>query len=325
MLNKKLLIGMVVIIGLIGFGLAARSIFLSARPKKAAPQAKAKTDVNKMPVKKTIPKGKGLLTVKILNSKSVEIPLKIKIFRVADSRTSIYAASTVGGRAQDLPPGSYDIEIDTVPQKIFKNFKVSAGRETVKNLGCVTGSLIIKTVNIKKSPAYYPLRILNNKTNDMVTAFMTNKALDLVPGVYDVEIGTSPRMNKKNVKVEAGKEGIVDLGCLTGILVIRTTDSEKKDVRCSVKVSRSDTKEIVSSQASNKPIELSRGVYDIEVMASPKQTRQNVNVNAGEETGVDFTVAAPASAQKSASASPKEAAIKTQAAKTSSSPVKKNR
>lgn len=300
MRNKKLVIAIIAIVVFIGFILVTKALLSKGKGKKAVPPAaQVKGNLGKAPVKKIISKGKGALTVKILNSKNAEIPMRVKIFKVTDPNSSIYTASTVGGRMQELLPGAYDIEIDTVPQKIFKNIKVNEGKETVQDLGCVTGALIIRTINAKKAPAYYPLRILYGKTNEMVTAFMTNKTLEIVPGVYDVEIGTSPRQYKKDVKVEGGKETIADLGCLTGILVVKTTDEDKKEVRCSVRVTKADTNEIVSSAISNKPIELGKGKYNIDIMSMPRQNKKDVTVNTGEESTVEFTVIA-AAAQKSA-------------------------
>ena len=292
MRNKKLIIGIIVAVAFIGLILVVRSTISKSKGKGVSPAAGMKGLPGKMPAKKMISKGKGGLTVKILNSKNTEIPMRVKMFKAVSSDASIYAASTVGGRLQELVPGTYDIEIDTVPQKIVKNIKVNEGKETVKDLGCVTGSLIVRIVNAKQAPAYYPLRILYGKTNEMITAFMTNKALDIIPGVYDIEVGTSPRQYKKDVKIEAGRETIADLGCLTGTLTVKTTDENRKDVRTSVRITKSDTNEIVSVVTSNKPIELIKGKYNIDVMSSPRQSKKDVNINSGEESVAEFTVAA---------------------------------
>jgi hypothetical protein len=323
MFNKKVVIAIVVAVAFIGFILVAKSLTSMAKFKKAAPAVQAKKGMKNIPTKKVISKGKGALTVKILNSKNAEIPMRVKVFRAADSNSSIYAASTVGGRMQELLPGTYDVEIDTVPQKIFKNIKVNEGKEAVEDLGFVTGALTIKAVNAKKAPAYYPLRILYGKTNEMVTAFMTNKTLEIVPGVYDIEIGTSPRQYKKDIKVEAGKETVEDLGCLTGTLMIKTVDENKKDVRCNARITRSDTNEVVSSAISNKPIELGKGKYNIDVLASPRQSKKDVVVEAGEESTIEFTVTAPIVPQKSIAAAPSRAAMpRSQATKAVPVPVK---
>lgn len=300
MRNNKLIIGIIVFIAFIGFILAAKAIFSAGKGKKAAPAAQAKSDLGKKPAKKAISKGKGAITVKTMNFKSADIPLKIKIFKMADQESSVYVASTVGGRMQELLPGTYDIEVDTVPQRIFKNIRVNENKETIKNLGCVTGALSVKTINAKKALAYFPLRVMYGKTNEMVTASMTNKILEISPGTYDIEIGTSPRQYKKDIKVEAGKESVVDLGCITGTLIVKTTDDNKRDVRCAIRVTRSDTNEIVSSSMSNKPIELGKGKYNVDLMVSPKQTKKDIVVNIGEESVAEVTVTAPMVPQKSA-------------------------
>lgn len=293
MRNKKVIIGIIAVIAIIGIILIIKTISNAGGPKKAATAGQMKKDLNKAAVKKVISKGKGGLTVIMRNSKNAEVPMRIKAFKVLDAKSSVYAASTVGSRMQELLPGSYDIEIDTVPQIIYKNIKVEQGGEKIEDLGGVTGSMLIKTVNSKKAPAYYPIRILYPNTNEMVTAYMTNKAMEIIPGVYNIEIGTSPRQYKKNVKIGAGKEVIVDLGCLTGSLLVKAVDENKKDIRYSVRVTKAGTNEIVSSSSSNKPIELGKGAYNIDLLSYPKQSKKDVKVNVGEEKVVEFTVQSP--------------------------------
>ena len=310
MRGKKLIIGIVIVIAFIGIILIAKNMLHKMKESKPVAAALGKKGAAKMPVKKIISKGQGGLTVRILNSKSMEIPMKIKAFKIIDGRSSVYTSSSVGGRMQEIAPGNYDIEIDTVPQKIFKNIKVSEGKETVEDLGCVTGSLIVRTVNSKNTAAYYPMRILYPRTNDMVTAFMTNKAIEIVPGVYDIEIGTSPRQYKKDVKVDAGKEAIMDLGCLTGSLTVKVVDEDGKNVRYSVRVTKQDNNEIVSSTVSNKSIELSKGTYNIDLLSTPKQSKKDIKVNVGEDMAVEFTVKKPIVPQKSVAIAPSSAVSK---------------
>lgn len=303
MRNQKLIIGIIVIIALIGFILITKSIISKIRGRPAVTAALQKKDLGKSPSKKIISKGKGALTVKILNSKTAEIPLRLKAFKAIDNDSSVYIASFAANRTQELAPGDYDIEIDSIPQKIYKGIRINQGKETVEDLGCLTGSMLIRTLNSKKTAAYYPIRIIYPKSGEMVTAYMTNKSLEIAPGVYDIEIGTSPRQYKKNVKVDAGKEGIIDLGCVTGTLVVKTIDYNKKDVRQSIRILKSETNEIVSSSLSNRPIELAVGKYNIEVLLTPRQDKKNVLISAGEESVIEFKVRAPAAAQKPAAAS----------------------
>jgi len=299
MLNKKLVIVVIAIIAFIGLIIITKAVSSKGKGNKpAVTAAQAKKDLGKAPVKKMISKGRGALTVKILNSKRVEVPVRLKAFKSVDKSSSIYMASFVAGRMQELTPGDYDIEIDLVPQRIYKGIRVSEGKETVQDLGCLTGALYIKTVNSKKAVAPYPIRVLYPKSGEMVMAFMTNKSMDVAPGVYDIEIGTSPRIIKNNVKVESGKENIMDLGCVTGSLKVKTIGEEGKDVRQSVRLMKAGTGELVSSSLSNKPIELAAGKYDLDVLSNPKQSKKDVIINAGEESMIEFTVKTPIAPQK---------------------------
>jgi len=301
MRNKKFIVGIIVLIVFAGLILFVKVIAPKAKAKKTTvPAVQVKSGLKKVTKQKVISKGKGALTVKIVNSKNAEIPMRIKAFKVIDGRSSVYATSSVGGRMQEVTPGTYDIEVDTVPQKIFKNVKVAEGKETIEDLGCVTGSIAVRTTNAKKAAAYYPMRILYSNTNDMVTAYMTNKTMEIVPGVYDIEIGTSPRLYKKNVKVAAGKEAIIDMGCVVGSLMVKTVDENGKNVRSNVRITKADTNEIMSSATSNKPIDLGKGIYNIEVLSNPKQSKKNVKVNVGEELVAEFIVSAPIVPQKPA-------------------------
>ncbi|MFA5255296.1 MAG: hypothetical protein WC419_01190 [Candidatus Omnitrophota bacterium] len=298
---KKIIVGIVVLIVFAGLIIFVKAIASKARSgKAAAPAVQLKKGMKKPAAQKVISKGKGALTVRIVNSKNVGIPMRIKAFRVIDGRSSIYTASFVGGRMQEVVPGTYDLEVDSVPQKIFKNIKVAEGKETVEDLGCVMGSITVKALNAKKAAAYYPMRVLYSNTNDMVTAYMTNKTMEIVPGVYDIEIGTSPRLYKKNIKIVSGKETILNLGCVVGSLMVKTVNENGNNVRLSVRITRADTNEVISSAVSNKPVDLGKGTYNIEVLSSPRQHKKGVSVNLGEESVVDFVINTPVPSKKSA-------------------------
>ena len=300
MRNKKLLIGIIIVLAFVGFILFNKAKSPKTKSRKVTPTVQVKKGSKKIPGRKVISKGKGALTIRIVNSKNAEVPMRIKAFKVINSRSSVYATSSVGGRMQEVAPGAYDIEIDTIPQKIFKNIKVARGKETIANLGCVTGSLEVITLNAKKKAAYYPMRIFYPKTNDMITAYMTNKAIDIIPGVYDIEVGTSPRLYKKGVKVRAGKETIIDIGCVVGSLTVKTVNEAGKNVRLSVRIKTSDTNKIVSSIKSNKSVDLRKGSYNIEVLSSPKQSMNNVKVVVGKNSIAKFTIKSSTRKSKSA-------------------------
>jgi hypothetical protein len=292
MKNRNLITAIIIAVAAVMLFVVIKGVISMAKSRKKAPSVAMKAGSEKAAVKKQIPKGKGALTVKIFNSKNAEIPMAVRIFKSAGSDSGIYAASTVGSRMQELLPGTYDIVIDTNPQKLVKGIKVNEGKETVKDLGCVTGSLLVSVVNAKKAPAYYPIRVLYGKTNEMVMAFMTNKATDIIPGVYDVEVGTYPRQYKKNIRVDAGTETIADFGCLTGMLTVKTIDEKRNDVRSNIRIMKADTNEMVTAGASNRPIELIKGKYNIEVLSNPRQTKKDVSIDTGQDSVIEFTVTA---------------------------------
>jgi uncharacterized membrane protein len=82
--------------------------------------------------------------------------------------------------------------------------------------------------------------------------------------------------------------------------MVKTVDENGKNVRSSVRVTKADTNEVVSSAASNKPIDLGKGIYNIEVLSNPRQSKKDVKVNIGEESTAEFIISAPIVPQKPA-------------------------
>ena len=293
MKNKILIIGIITAIAIIA------GIFFVAKPsgaKKAkAAAAAAKTEKAAAQAQKTFSKGMGGFTAKVLNSKGKEVFLKAKAFSAVDARSSVFKAALTTNRMLELSPGTYDIEVDTTPQKIYKNIKVAADRENVLDLGCPTGSIVIKALNSKKKEASYLIRLVTPKTNILVTAGTTNRPLDVMPGIYDVEIDTLPRMVKKSVKLEAGKETVVDLGAVAGGLIVKVLDEKGGQLRYTVRVRNAADNEIISSGPSGRSLEMQPGAYNIDVLTSPVQAKKDVKVIAGEPTSVEFIVQSSAS------------------------------
>ncbi|MFA6141721.1 MAG: hypothetical protein WC738_00300 [Candidatus Omnitrophota bacterium] len=290
MKNKRLVIAVAVV------ALIAVVIFIKgsnvckARAKKvvALQAASAKT-----PAKKAISKDMGGLTVKIQGANKKTMNLRIVAYKVTDKKSSIYAASLVPNNMQELLPGVYDIQIDTIPSMIYKSVQVSVGKETIEDLGVVTGTINVKLLNSKKKDAFLPLRILYHKSVVMVSPGVTNRAIELLPGKYDLDIGTLPRQTKKGVDVVAGKEAVIDLGLAMGTLTVKALDENNKESRTNYRVKKQDTNEVVLSGGTNRPVEVLKGVYDIELLSSPTQAKKGVVIDAGEESVAEFIVKAP--------------------------------
>jgi len=245
------------------------------------------------PVKKVIPKDRGLLTVKILDSKGKDLSAKIRAFKSVDARSSAYAAAFVSNKVQELLPGNYDIEVDVIPQKIYKNIAVREGNENVEDLGAVTGALTVKALNSKKKDANYPVKVLSQKTGAFMASTATNKPLEIIPGLYDLDIGTSPKQVKKEVRIEAGREVAIDLGVVAGSALVKVVDENAKPVRYAVKLVNAENSALTFGGTSNTSIELAQGTYALEVNSTPKEVRKDIKVVLGEETLIEVSVKTP--------------------------------
>jgi hypothetical protein len=268
---------------------AAKAAVATAQKPGAAASAK------KAPLpapKKIISKGKGALVIKLADAAGKPASRRMKAFKATDHRSSEYVASFTCNKTQELLPGTYDIEIETVPQKIYKNLNVSLEKETVEDLGCLTGLLKVTAVNAQGKSASYPVRVLYPKSDIVVTTLTTGKqAAEIVAGTYDLEIALIPKQARKDVRLEAGKETAIDLGCITGMLNVSSVDNNNNPVRSTTRIKKSESGELVATGVTNKPIELAEGIYTIEVSSKPAQVHKDVKIKAGQETAVAANIA----------------------------------
>jgi hypothetical protein len=234
----------------------------------------------------------GRLTVKLAGIKDNEINVRGRVFRTTDGRSSTFASAISTNRAQELAPGTYDIEVETAPARIYKNIKVAKGRETVEDLGRVTGTVEVKGTNAAKKPAAYPVKILYEKTSSIVVSGIAGRPIEVVSGVYDVQVASLPRQTRKGVRIDPGKEVVIDVGG-AGSLKVKVLDESGKEVRSRVNIKGPDGRESVAMVWANKPVELLPGSYNIEIGSAPVQSKNDIKVEAGEETMAEFTVKAP--------------------------------
>ncbi|MFH1190182.1 MAG: hypothetical protein V1682_05765 [Candidatus Omnitrophota bacterium] len=246
--------------------------------------------------KKTFAKNMGGLNVRTLNVRNRPDVLRIKAFKSDGANSSVHVRTFTSGKAQELEPGTYDIEVDTMPQKIFKGIKVTAGEEAIKDLDYITGNLNVKISNFKKGPASFPVNVYYPKTDIKIATTVANRPLELLAGTYDVEIGILPKIREAAVTVEAGKEKTLELGVLTGALMVKAVDQNKalkSGARQSVKVRRADTNALVINTRVNRTVELGPGRYDVDIDTVPPQVSKDVKIETGKETVVEAIVQAP--------------------------------
>ena len=271
---------------------AAKGPASAAKTEKSKPAAASAA----LPAKKVFSKGMGALTVKVKGTNDKPQSLRVRAFSADSKNSSVFVTALSTERMQELSPGAYDIEIDTIPAKIYKNVTISEGKETIQDLAVVTGSINIKALNSKKKDASIQARILYPKSNIIVSTFAVNRPFEVVPGLYNIEIDTLPRQTKNNIKIEGGKETLLDLGIVAGSVLVKAADENGKEAHVGVRVKNPANNAIVTSAITNKPLELSPGEYDIEVLSTPSQTKKGVKVAAGEETAIEVSVKAAAQA-----------------------------
>jgi len=291
--KKKILIIVIAVVA------AALTIaFIIHKPSSEAGKRAGKTIASGNPekekgagqAKKSFRKGMGGISVSIKNSSGKTQYLRLKAFSVEGKRSSSFAATFGSGRMQELPPGKYDIEIDTVPALIYKNIEVKEGVETVEDLGAITGALTVKALNSKKKETPLPVKIIRAKSDIAVAVITTNRPAEIMPGIYDIDIETMPKQSKSDVKIESGKETVVDMGVVSGSVTVKAVDENGKEARLNVRIKNAANNVIAASAITGRPVEITPGEYDIEILSSPSQARKGVKVTAGEDTVIDFSI-----------------------------------
>jgi len=304
MKNRNIIIGLIIVIALVFTGVVIMKSLSVKKPsgnKSLSVKPPAVQPSLKTSVKKVISKEMGALIVKVVNSKGKDLHLRIRAFKTANASSSLYSVSMVSSRAQELQPGNYDIEIETIPQMIYKNVSVSRAKETIIDINAL-GSINVKALNYQKRDASFPVRIFNPKSNIPLVTMAANRSIDLVRGTYDIDIGTAPVQRKNGVLVESGKESVIDIGCVTGKLLVKAIDENKKELKYQLRVKKSGTNEFVASGVSGRAIEIMSGVYDVDILSNPAQSRKGVEIKPGEETAAEFIVQSAAKIQAPAPA-----------------------
>jgi len=302
MKGKLIAIGLVVAVVVVLTVVFIAKQTVKKAAKKAVPAAVKPAAAKPSPAaKKQLSKGMGGLTVNITGIDKKDAYIKLKAFKADDPRSSIYAASFVSNTMQELLPGTYDVEINTTPQMIYKNIKVALDKVTVEDMGHVTGAVLVKALDDKKKEIRYSVRVLQPGTRTMLIAGFTNRPIEVVAGTYDITIETLPSQLKQGVSIEKGKKVEVNLEYASGTMSVNTADETNKEVRTMFRVRRSDNGDMIASGLTPKKLELLKGSYIVEVLTNPLQVKKDVAVNTGSETAVGFVVQPPP-AKRTASA-----------------------
>ena len=278
-----------VIVLAVAVAVAALAVFLIIRSSSSKNMKTAKA-------KKTFQKGMGGLTVKVKNSSGKPQYLGMRIFRAEDKKSGIFITVSTSEKMQELSPGRYDVEIDTVPPKLYKDIDVSEGRERVESLGAITGTLYVKALDSKKKEFVLPIKTTRPGPGSFAALITANRNAEFAPGTYNLEIATVPPQARNGVHIDAGKAALINLGVVTGSITVKALDGSGKPERFNVRLINIANKAAAAATITNRPLEILPGDYDIELQSTPAQVKKGIKVSAGEETSVEFTVLAPVQA-----------------------------
>jgi len=263
----------------------------AAKETVTAQAKKTALPAPKPAAKREIPKDVGLLIVKASGSNNKPTYAGIRIFKVLDSQSSLFYVSGTSNAFIKLPPGNYDIELNALPPKLYKNVKVAPGQENVVDLGAVTGSLKIRIVDQAGKNENYDVKVFHAKSRNIVCSVASNRSIELLPGIYDLEITTLPPDTRKDVKVEAGKENLVDAGSITGTLTVKATkSSDGTPLEGMAFVKRPGTNESLATISTNKMVRLLRGSYQVELSGDKTKTKKDVTIEVGKDSVLEFSI-----------------------------------
>ena len=290
--SKNLIIAVVILVLALGFIFVSKPFFKNRNGKKTISSVRAdgKNDPYVSAANKTFTKGMGGITVTVRGSDDKKQSVRIRAFRKLDKNSSVYVTTFVSDRLTELFPGTYDMVVETIPQTIYKNITVSEGNETVKDLGVMTGAIIVKAINSKEKDMMASIRMMYPKSNFLAAVAVTNRQMEMIPGVYDMIIETMPRQTKNNFKIEAGKVNVLDLGVVSGALIVKAVDENKKAVRMGVRVKSVGTNTAIASMVTNNAIELIPGAYDVDILSKPVQAKKDIKITAGKDTVIEAAV-----------------------------------
>ena len=289
MKDKKMvaaIVGVLVVIAVVMITTGKmRPVVKSAKPASTKTPGAAPV---KVAAKKIFSENAGGLTAKVLNYKGAGLELKGSAFIAMDPRSSVHKAEITSNIMQELPAGTYDIVMNTVPRMIYKNIIVSEGKETIKDIESM-GAITVKMLNSKKLPAAYPVRVFSGKVGSALVLGSTNRPIDIMSGAYEIEIGGIPPFPRKMIKVFSGKEAIEDIGCVTGSMTVKVVDASGKEVRSMFMIRKAGKRDVITAGSTNNPVEIAEGIYDVEVSLRPSQVKSGIKITAGDSSVVEFT------------------------------------
>jgi uncharacterized membrane protein len=154
----------------------------------------------------------GAITVKMLNSKKLPASYPVKVF---SEKISSMLASGATNRTIDIIPGTYRIRIETTLPIPMKSIRVDPGKESVDDIGCVTGSITAKVVDENGKEVRSTVIVRKAGDKDVAASGYSNSSIEIAEGAYDVEAVLKPSQTRAGVKVAIGTDSAIEFTAVT--------------------------------------------------------------------------------------------------------------
>ncbi|MEQ1716955.1 MAG: VWA domain-containing protein, partial [Hyphomicrobium sp.] len=201
------------------------------------------------------------------------------------------------GIAEDLDPGSYDVEAEIDGLKAKGQVTVDAGKPATLALALNGGHLIVRAKSAKDAaPGRAPIVTISEaaKGERAARTVMLGR-LDSVdtllpPAVYTVAIVDGQIRQERQVAIAEGAEAVAEFTLATGSLalsaVIQEGGAPLADVTFSVLEDDPDSpdgrREVLRSRAPEPQFTLPAGTYYVSARAGNAETRQRIALSAGD-------------------------------------------
>ena len=214
-----------------------------------------------------IPGGQGRIEVLGKDALSQPFGLDVDFYVYPAGEKKRQAAYGKVKEPLNLPPGTYDIRVDFLPDIWFESVEIIAGQSKAVELPPL-GRLDVKGKNAlgeEYDGTFYFTVYERGEREKPIKRRYVNYYKDLPPRTYDVMVNLNPEALYEGVEITAGKSTVIELPP-PGRLEIWGTNAEGGPTSIPFTVyARGEREKPVTESYVNIPIEIQPGVYDIKV------------------------------------------------------------
>ena len=194
------------------------------------------------------------------------------------------------GHPASLVTGTYDVEIPVHPTLWIRGIVIESGRTVDRTIGGY-GRILINGKNSSGKLLENVFGVFtHDDKNDIVVEGITNEPSEcILAGIYDVVVNIEPRIIKESVRIEAGRDTILELP-QSGRLEVRGKnamgDQLKTEKTYIYKPGERESPSVYGLV--NSPGELQPGIYDVGVDLAPEVWFEGIEIVSGRERIIDL-------------------------------------